>query len=176
MRRQLFPLILFFVCLGFVSCDKSDIAHESDFEKSYDEWLQFKLSCGNSYTYVVYNSSWVGASWETIFTVREGRVVRRQFNFISTMGLGNVPEEALNWIEEEGEINSHEYSGGATVRTLDEIYELARTQWLLKRSNAKTYFESKNNGMLSLCGYVEDGCQDDCFTGIHISSISSKAD
>jgi hypothetical protein len=54
---------------------------------------------------------------------------------------------------------------------LDEIYEKARSNWLKKRGNAKTYFEAKNDGLISSCGYAEDGCQDDCFNGINITSI-----
>jgi len=40
-----------------------------------------------------------------------------------------------------------------------------------KRKDASVYFEAKNNGMISSCGYVQDGCMDDCFNGINIASI-----
>jgi hypothetical protein len=55
--------------------------------------------------------------------------------------------------------------------TLDEIYDRAKSDWLRKRSNAQTYFEANNNGLISSCGYVEEGCQDDCFRGITIASV-----
>ena len=60
---------------------------------------------------------------------------------------------------------------GEAPLTFDQIYEKARTEWLVKRENATTYFEAENNGLISKCGYVDDGCQDDCFIGIQISSI-----
>jgi hypothetical protein len=36
----------------------------------------------------------------------------------------------------------------------------------------RKYFEAETDGLLSSCGYVEDGCQDDCFVGIHIAGIT----
>lgn len=33
------------------------------------------------------------------------------------------------------------------------------------------YEKNKNSGMISTCGYVEDGCQDGYFTGITIEEI-----
>ena len=55
--------------------------------------------------------------------------------------------------------------------TFDHIYEKARSEWLIKRENAKTYFEANNNGLISSGGYVEEGCQDDCFIGINIAFV-----
>jgi len=53
------------------------------------------------------------------------------------------------------------------------VYEKARNNWLIKRSNTETYFEAKNNGIISSCGYVKDGCQDDCFNGITITLVEA---
>ncbi|WP_255474197.1 hypothetical protein [Flavobacterium sp. SLB02] len=41
----------------------------------------------------------------------------------------------------------------------------------MKRKNVTNYFEAKNDGLISQCGYVEKGCMDDCFVGITIKSI-----
>lgn len=35
-----------------------------------------------------------------------------------------------------------------------------------------TYFETKNNGLISTCGYVENTCADDCFIDITITRIA----
>jgi hypothetical protein len=56
--------------------------------------------------------------------------------------------------------------------TLDQIYELAKNDLLLKRADVSISFESKNSGLISAAGYVQNGCQDDCFRGINIKSIS----
>jgi hypothetical protein len=54
---------------------------------------------------------------------------------------------------------------------LDEIYSIARNEWLKKRSGVTVYFEAKNSGMISTAGSIPDGCVDDCFSGISIRSI-----
>jgi hypothetical protein len=156
------------------SCDKTDIDFENDFEKSRKAWKAFKKSSGNSYKYTVIFSSWTGTRSETIITIDNGMVVRREFKYIVTQYLPeNFPTEELKWIENKNEINTHNYTG-ADPLTLDEVYAKAENEWLLKRDNAKTYFEAENNGMISHCGYVNDGCQDDCFNGISISYIGIK--
>ncbi|WP_256004937.1 hypothetical protein [Pedobacter deserti] len=49
---------------------------------------------------------------------------------------------------------------------------MAKTDLLIKRANVNTTFEAKNSGLISAAGYVEEGCQDDCFRGINIISIT----
>lgn len=46
--------------------------------------------------------------------------------------------EALEWTEDEDEINSHQHTGAAEALTLDQVYDKARNEWLTKRKNAKT--------------------------------------
>ena len=115
--------------------------------------------------------SWTGTSSETTITVSNGKVTKREFRYTVTKYLpDNFPKEELEWVENENELNTRAHSGAAAL-TLDEIYTKAKSEWLIKRENAKTYFEAKNNGLISSCGYVEDGCADDCFNGIRISYI-----
>jgi hypothetical protein len=76
----------------------------------------------------------------------------------------------MAWTENENEINTHREMAAAAI-TLDEVYEKARTEWLIKRKDVNVYFETKNNGMISSCGYVNKGCMDDCFNGIRIAYI-----
>lgn len=172
MKGNLFLLILLFTGTIFTSCDKSDLEYENDFERSHKEWLGFKEASGNSYRYMVTTSSWVGWSTQTIITVSDGIITQRHFKYNSVEGLAeNVPQEALEWTEDENEINSHEYTGAAEALTFDQVYDKARNEWLIKRENAKTYFGADNNGLISSSGYVEDGCMDDCFMGIKIAYI-----
>ena len=158
----------------FIACHKSNISYENDFDKSYNEYLSFKKASGNSYRYMVIGASWTGFSWETMITVTDGKITQRYFKLTSPRGYpANIPAGALEWTENENEINTHTQSSAAESITLDQIYEKARTEWLVKRQNAKAYFEAKNNGMISSCGYANDGCVDDCFVGINISYIQS---
>lgn len=171
MKRNIYFLILLLTSIVFTNCKEDDIQYEDDFDQSFAKWISFKETIGNSYNYTVYNSSWVGTSWQTTIKVTNGVVTERSFKSISTQGLVNVPQENKEWIEAGNELNSHQNSEAADVLTLDQIYDKARTEWLIKREKATIYFEAKNDGMLSSCGYVPDGCMDDCFVGIHINSI-----
>lgn len=170
MKPNLYLFVLLFTGIIFTSCKKSNISHETSFEKSYKEWLSFKETSGNSYRYMVGGGSWTGLGWQTLITVNNGKIIKREFKYNLPVGWqGNIPSDEMEWVENENEINSHTSAAGAI--TLDEIYEKARNNWLKKRGNAKTYFEAKNHGLISSCGYIEDGCQDDCFVGITINYI-----
>ena len=163
---------LLLIGILLTSCEKSNLNYENSFESSYQEWLSFKQTSGNSYHYVVTGGSVFDPGWQTDITVTQGKVTQRHFKFTSVTGLGNIPAEALEWTENENEINSHTTSG-ADALTLDQVYEKARSEWLIKRKDAKAYFETNNNGLISTCGYVPDGCMDDCFVGINIAAIGS---
>lgn len=168
MRKKTVFIFLTFLTI-LASCKKEDFSYENEFERSFSTWENFKARTGNSYTYVVNSSSWIGLAWQTEITVSNGEVSQRSYKLLSNQGLNNIPESEKEWVEIKSEINSH--TTGAAPLTLDQIYEKARTEWLVKRENATAYFEAENGGLISKCGYVDDGCQDDCFIGVQISSI-----
>ena len=172
MKHSTILSCLLLVSTLLVSCKKSNLSHENEFENSYREWQTFKQTSGNSYRYMVTFGSWTGFGTETIITVTNGKVTQRSYQLLlPRQGVPNpIPTDEMAWTENENEINTHT-SMAAAALTLDEIYEKARTEWLLKRKDAKVYFEAKNNGLISSCGYVNDGCQDDCFNGIVIAYI-----
>lgn len=159
--------------LLITGCKKDKFRYSDEFRDSVRVWQGFKASTNNSYRYTVEFSSWVGISTKTTITVRNGKVTGRSYVLIHLEYVGNQSPPAIvekeRWEETESTLNTHT-SGAATI-TLDAIYEQAASDWLQKREDATTYFEAKNNGMISSCGYVPDGCADDCFRGIHISSI-----
>lgn len=174
-RPSLLLLVLLFMGTLFASCKKDDFRYQGDFENSFQKWQDFKEASDNSYRYRVSGGSWVGTGWETIITVSKGKVVQRYYKLSFPAGwTGTIPDNTeTEWTENETEINSHEHAGAAGAVTLDQVYEEARNNWLKKRSNAETYFEAKNNGIISSCGYVVDGCQDDCFNGITITFVEA---
>ena len=93
------------------------------------------------------------------------------YKYTSTEGLPiDIKQGELQWTETNSEIGIHK--NGAEPITLSEIYNKAQNDWLIERNNVTTYLETKNNGMISTCGYVENNCADDCFIGIHINNIS----
>ena len=169
------PYILAILLLAgtlFLSCHKSNLTYESNFKKSYNAWQSFKQTSGNSYRYMVMGSTWVGYSWQTLITVMKGKVTERDYKLTpSPNSTVSIPADKLEWSEKEGELNTHDDSPAAEAITLDQVYEKARTEWLIKRKNATTILEATNNGMISSCGYAEINCVDDCFRGITIKYI-----
>jgi len=174
MKYKIYFITLIFITSLISSCESDDsLSFQNDFENSQKAWLNFKESSNNSYKYVVSGGSvFTTYGWETTITVSNGVIIERDFRY--TSGAENfIPIDQLEWTENENEINSseHENTSASLALTLDEIYEKAQQEWLIKRKDATTYFESENNGLISTSGYVKDGCQDDCFIGIKIKSI-----
>ncbi len=172
MKSRQLLLATLALSLLFASCKKDKVSYNSELRKSLFVWKAFKANSDNSYRYTVATSSWIGISSETTITVNNGVVTKRDYiqrqRVESPSGQPStiVAEE---WQETGSSLNTHNY-GAATV-TLDEIYKLAREEWLKERENVWYYFETKNNGMISTAGYFPENCADDCFVGITITSI-----
>lgn len=162
-------LLSLFIALSFLSCKKDVI--QSDFAKSRDTWQDFKKESNNNYSYTVATYSWTGSSSNTVITVSNGVVAGRNFKAYRTDGQTGQKTEQESWTEIAATLNSH--TGGAEAITLDAVYEKAATVWLKADPKQNTIsFEAKNNGMISGCGYIPNGCMDDCFIGITITEIS----
>lgn len=169
MKRARYLVMLLLTTSLFTACKKSHTPYVHELQDSYRSWTDFKASSGDSYRYTVYTGSWTGSTSQTIITVQSGKVTRRSYE-IKTPGPGsNVLVVRDKWEEDELTLNTH--TSGADAITLDAIYERAKTEWLIERDDATAYFEAKNNGMISTCGYTPDNCVDDCFRGIHITLI-----
>lgn len=168
MKSSAYLLPLSLVLLLF-SCKKdTELLYRGEFQESYQAWLDFKTSSGNSYQYVNFSSSWTGIQSRTTIIVDKGVVVGRSYVLIDNH-TSSGPAIVEQWTEDRNTLNSHDR--GATTLTLDQIYDKAKTDWLIKRDKTTTYFETANRGMISSCGYVYNNCADDCFNGIHIISI-----
>jgi hypothetical protein len=193
--------LVLILAVFFMSCE--NIEHKSEYDKSLQKWQSFKNANKNSYRYVASGATWVGISWETEIVVENGEIVERSFrykNFESILRPANGWDEAsaklvkeklpphvlqelhdrkieildyLEWSERKIELGTHSDTPAAALWTLDQIYVKAKDEWLVKRDNITTYFEAGNAGMLSSCGYVENNCADDCFTGISIRLIEA---
>ena len=152
-------ILLFTVLISsfiFFACNDDDDMFKEDYEMSYQTWLKFKASNNNSYKYEV-----VEMTGQTVITVENGEITQRSFKYAT-----NSEEEVNAWVETGDEIGIHEYA--AAPLTLDQIYEKARTEWLIKKNNTNTYFEINNNNLISLCGYMDNWGN---FYGIQISYI-----
>lgn len=175
MKNKTYLIALLITSLIFSCSSDDNLEYQNDFENSEKAWVDFKDTSNNSYKYVVLGGSvFTTYGWETTITVSNGVVIERDFRY--TSGAEEfIPVDQLEWTENENEINSpkHQYTSASPALTLDEIYEKAEKEWLIKRGNATTYFEAKNNGLISFSGYVEKDCMDDCFIGITVHSIEA---
>ncbi|NML36795.1 hypothetical protein HHL17_06255 [Chitinophaga sp. G-6-1-13] len=172
MKNNIYTLILLLTCALFVACKKDKIEYKGDFQRSYNTWMNFKDATGNSYRYKTTFGSWTGYGTEMTVTVKAGKIVHRSYVAKHYDNRGSQPPQIVidkTWDEDETTLNTH--TGVSKSMTLDEIYEKAQQEWLIKRSDAKVYFETNNSGMISNCGYVPDACVDDCFNGISITLI-----
>ncbi|WP_434036037.1 hypothetical protein [Formosa sp. 4Alg 33] len=176
MKHTIYLLACLILSSVVVSCaSDDDMDYKSDFETSKTAWNDFKAASNNSYIYVTYGGSvFTSYGWETTITVSDGIIIQRDFKF--TAGAEeHIPLVDLEWTEHENEINSpeHDYTSATVARTLDEVYNISEHDWLLKRTDATSYFEAENQGLISTSGYVKKSCQDDCFVGITIKSIEA---
>lgn len=154
------------------STESDSTLYNNEFQLSFDAFKKFQNKNNNSYKYIVHNSSWSGLTWETSISVQNGKVVQRHFKYFLIKGfLDELPENEKEWTETGEQVGSHLNTSAADPLTLDEIYEKAKSEWLIKRENSTHYFETKNDGMLSLAGYTDNYCADDCFVGVRIKSI-----
>jgi hypothetical protein len=172
MKRNAFLAMILMIAATFTACKKDKIEYRNDFETSFKAWQNFKAESRNNYSYTTSTSSWTGYSTETTITVINGKITSRAY---VAKGIKDDQTHAIyileEWREDSTTLNSHK--NGAQTLTLDQIYDLAKNDLLLKRANTKTYFEAKNDGIISSAGYVEDNCADDCFNGISIRSVTN---
>ncbi|MES2265724.1 MAG: hypothetical protein V4520_03120 [Bacteroidota bacterium] len=166
MKRTLLSLIAIVFLL--VACKKDENATKLD--TSRKAWQEYKVIINNSYSYKVYSGSVFGGYHETRITVQNGQVTERLF--IVGIYPPNSPnlEIKSTWTETGVQIGSHK-DGAADAITLDQVYAKAPSLINVDRRNNDIYFEVDSKGLISLCGYNEKGCMDDCFNGLHIKDI-----
>jgi hypothetical protein len=172
---KLLSLIVFMAGMFVTSCSKKD-AITTDYDKSYKAWLDFKTSSNNSYKYTTIAGSLFGSYSETKVTVTNGAVTGRDYVYYEYQyHTDNTPPTKVlvkEWQETTGNLGTHGAEGG-NLYTLDDIYSHAKNNWLMADQSKNTVtFETNNSGMISVAGYMPKSCQDDCFIGITIQSIT----
>ena len=70
-------LLFIAICIGLNACKKDEIGNKVD--ASYQKWRAFKKSSNNSYTYTAYSGSIFGGHAETKFTVKNGKIIKREY-------------------------------------------------------------------------------------------------
>lgn len=163
-------LFCIFIALLLIACEKDNTPYITEFANSQKAWNLFKASVNNNYSYVTYNGSVFGGYHETKITVQNGKVTGRAFLVGIYPPNAHVLDIKDNWTEDAATLGTHQQ--GAPLLTLDDIYAKGKSEWLsADKTKNDIIFETDTRSLISSCGYVPNGCMDDCFSGVHIKSI-----
>jgi hypothetical protein len=168
--KKLFLLPAIFALVS-VSCeDRATSRRKEAYDNSYSQWVKLKKLNGESYEYQTTFGSWTGYGMQTVIQVRNGAVAARTC-FAYQFNTETLTKDTIDSYSETGsEIGSH--LAGAAPLTVDELYDTCVRKYLRVSEKENTvYFETNGDGLLNLCGYVPDGCMDDCYNGITIDTI-----
>ena len=169
---------IFYICAVFllVSCQKSNkdvlstLSGESGFtyNQSYDRWKELKNVKGNSYTYVITFMSSTGYGNSTELKVLCDTVVERNFEAFHINDTSGVKEVYESFHEGVENIGIHDL--GADPFTVDELYNTCANRYLdVDKEKYTLYFNTGCDGIINECGFVANGCEDDCFRGFQLS-------
>lgn len=179
--------LLILMTLAIFSCEKEDDANKglkvlstlkSDTGVTYNEslalWNDLKKKHGNSYVYHTTFTSWTGFGSTTEIIVGNGIVTQRSYEAFR-YDPSNAHKEIIDsYHESKTDLGIHEK--GAKPLTIDELYETCARDYLVANvSNNTLNFQTTETGLMTLCGYVPDGCMDDCFRGIRITGFEWNA-
>jgi len=141
------------------------------FDSSLEKWEILKKKKGNSYVYETSFSSWTGYRTITKIIVFNGKVVKRTFEEYKTDPNTGELLFTDSYTEENENVGLNDK--GAVPATIDELYASCSGRYLLVDEKSNTiYFDTNEEGILSLCGFYPDMCMDDCFQGFRIDSFS----
>jgi len=176
--------LIFAFTLIFTSCEKNDDSDKNElsvltslkgenglsYNESLNKWTELKKDNGNSYIYQTTFLSWTGFGRTTELKIIEGKVTSRIYQEFSTDEQTGERVITDSYTENENDLGNHEK--GAIPLTIDELYSSCAGDYLIVDEEKNTlYFETEINGLVALCGFVPDGCVDDCFQGISIDSF-----
>ncbi len=176
--------LIFGLTLIFTSCEKDDNVNKSElsvltslqgengfsYNESLNKWTELKNNNGNSYIYQTTFVSWTGFGSTTELKVIDDKVAARIYQEFSTNEQTGEREITDSYTENWDDVGDHEK--GASPLTIDELYNSCAGEYLVIDEEKNTlYFETTVNGLMTLCGFVPNGCVDDCYRGISIDSF-----
>jgi hypothetical protein len=169
---------LFFSCEHTEDIFKSELSELTElvnqsgvsYSESLEKWNKLKIINGNSYVYQTSFYSWIGEASITEITVIKGTVTSRVYEHFKTNESNGRGALIDTYSESIDNLGVHE--SGALPKTIDELYNTCSSDYLTVDPNTNTiYFETALNGVMTLCGFVPDRCQDDCFVGTNIKNF-----
>lgn len=140
------------------------------YNESIGKWNELKTVNGNSYIYQTRFVSWTGQGSTTEIVVIDGEVITRSYYEFKPSEAGGEEQIIDSYTENGGAIGSNEK--GAAPLTVDELYTTCASDYLVvDATNNTLYFETDSTGLMTLCGFVPDGCADDCYSGVSITGF-----
>ena len=176
LRKLLLPVCA--LAFFHTSCDLETLIPalnvQGDSGYTYSEsrslWLQMKEDNGDSYEYTVGVLSWTGDGNNTIITIDEGKAVARKYQEFFMDPDTGVKTDGFGYSETGADVGINE--AGAKAMTMDELYGICLADYLVvDPENNTVRFETDGVGILTLCGFIPNGCADDCFVGINLSDF-----
>ena len=156
-----------------MSCQEDGFPNQAvkiEFTESLEQWNKLNETNGRSYKYTTTFTSWKGYGATTEIIVMNDEVIGRNYESFQIDNLTGNKEVLESFQEAESELNTNSY--GAPTSTIDELYDSCIKNYLVvSERNNTIYFETNDDDLMILCGYVPNNCADDCFSGIRISSF-----
>lgn len=139
-------------------------------EYSHKVWQQVRKQSGD-YQYQVSFSSWVGFSSQTLISIKQHKVVARNYSAWQAPNNEGKSSLAERWVEQSGNLHSHKR--GAKAKTLDQLYSECRVL-ITQHATADSYFSLAfdHHGLIKHCSYQAKQCVDDCQMGIAIDKLT----
>ncbi len=166
-------LVLLFL---LISCSENNdifdkVGEEGySYNKSLKTWNALKEVNNNSYVYKLSFVSWTGFGSSTELEIKDGEVVSRAYEEYR-FNLQNGENEVLNSYFETID-NLGEHSKGAIPQTIDDLYTTCAAEYLVvSEKDNRIYFETDEDGLMKMCGFVPNNCMDDCYIGVTIKSF-----
>jgi len=140
-------------------------------EDSFKLWKKMKTE-HKGYTYTTnFVSDEGGFGWETKIEVQNGIVVSRSFRNTELDYATGVDKAIGKWKVQTANFNNIDDYGTKAI-TIDEIYKQAISIYLaVPEATNQIFFNTKHDGVVSICGYFPKDCHDDCFEGYTITEF-----
>lgn len=137
---------------------------------SQERWEDLKAVNGNSYIYQTTSLSLTGHGSTTEIRVEDAAITSRVYVEFETDKINGARKTIFSYNEGANKVGSH--TKGALALTIDELYETCAKTYLVADAEKNTiYFETNEEGLMTICGFVPDGCADDCYMGVRINSF-----
>ncbi|MGB7785628.1 MAG: hypothetical protein WBL27_05955 [Salinimicrobium sp.] len=176
-RGRLIGILFIFIVLSACSLealrDNLIVTGESgyNYTESRKQWLRLRNENKNTYKYSILELFVTNHGNETFITVERGKVTGRDYEAFMISEEDGSRIMLSSYSEREKDIGTH--AEGALPVSIDDLYDTCLADYLSIDPDSNTvYFDTDDTGVISLCGFVPDLCQDDCFVGFELSSFS----